>query len=403
MKPIQFDLPLDGTRVKNLDELRKHFTLEILDHYRSGRLEKWLASRNLNTHISGLRTLDANEEKVLVKKLCDIFEVTLDNAAPSASIIRELPELEQPVIIDDEPTLYVEPTINKIQILANKLGMVAGITPHWQVIYESILKFAGLETDNSGYIYTVIGDRKEPISIDGLRLVLPTQEQLRQFNPKEKIIFHPLREDMLCEESSVINKFRDAINIRLNYTIDIVVKSLLNLIASPELHKWLPPEQANILISFNDCDEKTITDFLGYSISLMKSKPDSAFTNIFLKKGLDGKDKFRRLAVVSYPFYCCIDDLMLGQKDKQIFKKVFEYIFSDMQIKDDYGSNSFVAPYLDALMNAAVDIASKLNDIVMLYSDFIEDAELLLFNLDWCVYFKDLDELFFIAKEVDID
>jgi hypothetical protein len=42
MKLIKFDLPIDGVKVKTVEELREHFTPEILDHFRSGLLAKWL-------------------------------------------------------------------------------------------------------------------------------------------------------------------------------------------------------------------------------------------------------------------------------------------------------------------------------------------------------------------------
>ena len=36
MKPIKFDLPLNGTKVHNLEELRDNFTTEILELHASG-------------------------------------------------------------------------------------------------------------------------------------------------------------------------------------------------------------------------------------------------------------------------------------------------------------------------------------------------------------------------------
>lgn len=44
---IKFDLPIDGVKVTTLDELCDHFTTEILDHFHSGVLAKWLRSRDL--------------------------------------------------------------------------------------------------------------------------------------------------------------------------------------------------------------------------------------------------------------------------------------------------------------------------------------------------------------------
>lgn len=270
-------------------------------------------------------------------------------------------------------------------------------------IYKSLLRFSGLEADEHGYISAVMNDRKEPTNVGGVRLVLPTHEQLRHFNPNEKVIFHPLAENILKTESEVIKKFRDIINIRLNYTIGVVVQSLLNLIASPDLHKRLSPEQMELLLAIKDADEKTVLNFIQHMVSVMKSKPDRIFVNIFLKKGgWKGKDKFSRLAVVSFPFYESLSELKVRKKDQETYRQIFEYLFMDIDKKEEYnyGSNSRVAPYLDALMNSAVGIASRLNDTIQLFGDFIDEADKLVFDSDWYEYFQNLEELLAEIRKV---
>lgn len=100
---------MDGVKVKSLDELREHFTFEILDHYLSGRLEKWLITRNLNTYASNIRDLnEADEEILLLKYLCDIFGVPSDYEAVLTLFDRSLPVPEQPVRIRGELILNTE-------------------------------------------------------------------------------------------------------------------------------------------------------------------------------------------------------------------------------------------------------------------------------------------------------
>lgn len=272
-------------------------------------------------------------------------------------------------------------------------------------IYESLLKFAGLTVDEEGYISTVINDRREPIHVGGARLVLPTHEQLRRFNPNEKVIFHPLAEDILKSESEVVKKFRDVINTRLNYTIGIVAQSLLNVIASTELHKRLNPEQMELLLAVKDVDDKTVSNFIQHMVSLMKTKPDRAFVNIFLKKGgYKGKDKFARLAVVSFPFYESLTELKVRKKDQEAFKQLFDYLFINIDVKDEYnyGSDSRIAPYLDALMHSAANVASGLNDTLQLFDDYIDEADKLVFNSDWYEYFQTLEELLPEIRKIPI-
>ena len=263
-------------------------------------------------------------------------------------------------------------------------------------IYESILKYAGLDVDREGFISASIGDRKEPILVDGMRLVLPTTDQLRSFNPGEKTIFHPLSENILRSESNVVKKFKDIINIRLNYTIGAVAQSLLNTLASPELHKHLSPDQTDLLTIIKDIDEKTVTNFIQLMVAGMKSKSDKLFVNIYLKKA--GKHQGRtytRLGVVTFPFYENIKDAKVREKDKVAYKKLFEFMFPSISEEDsyNYGSNSRIAPCLDALLLSSVNIASRLNDLLDVYHNLIEDSNKLIFNSDWLEHFQNLEEL----------
>ena len=79
MKLIKFDLPIDGVRVKNVEELREHFTPEILDHFRSSVLVKWLASRKLQDEIEAVKALEGADDARLLKGLCEIFGIEADD------------------------------------------------------------------------------------------------------------------------------------------------------------------------------------------------------------------------------------------------------------------------------------------------------------------------------------
>lgn len=86
MKLIKFDLPLDGTKVKNLDELRDHFSVEVLEHCRSGLLMRWLRSRSLADEVAALDKLDVAgmADEALFRALCGVFGVEVDELILSA-------------------------------------------------------------------------------------------------------------------------------------------------------------------------------------------------------------------------------------------------------------------------------------------------------------------------------
>ena len=85
MKPIKFDLPLNGTRITTLDQLEENLRPEILQHFRSGKLAKWLRVRHLNEQadkVEALRAADIEDEVQLFKSVCEVFvgEVDVNDA-----------------------------------------------------------------------------------------------------------------------------------------------------------------------------------------------------------------------------------------------------------------------------------------------------------------------------------
>lgn len=86
MKLIKFDLPIDGVKVKNIEELRDHFTTEIVGHFRSDLLAKWLRSRGKSDEIAAVEALTAaDNDAVVFKGLCQIFQVEVDDDAITAA------------------------------------------------------------------------------------------------------------------------------------------------------------------------------------------------------------------------------------------------------------------------------------------------------------------------------
>lgn len=269
-------------------------------------------------------------------------------------------------------------------------------------VYKSILRFSGLEADSNGFVSTIIGDKREPALVNGLRLVLPTSEHLRS-NDGQKIVFHPLSENILRGESEVITRLTEIINIRLNFTLGIVGQSLLNLVDSPDLHKRLNSTQLSLLIAIKEVDNTTLTNFINVMLAGVKSHPTKVFTNIYLNRGGSlGSRRYSRVAVVSFPLWKELEagaDTLFGVKirvkDRETFKQLFKFIFPSLKDGSEYslGSDSNTAPYLDALMRSAMGVASCLNDLLENFKEFIEDADKLLFDGEWVQAFTNLDDL----------
>jgi biotin carboxyl carrier protein len=77
MKLIKFDLPINGTKVKNLEELRDNLTDEILVLARSSQLERWLRTRQLPEQAQAVAAVVQREgtDRGLFLALCGVLEV----------------------------------------------------------------------------------------------------------------------------------------------------------------------------------------------------------------------------------------------------------------------------------------------------------------------------------------
>ena len=85
-KTIKFDLPIDGVKVATLDDLRDHFTTEIIKHFRSGLLARWLRSRSMTHELAAVEALTACDDVAILKELCRIFEVEASDDAIVAAV-----------------------------------------------------------------------------------------------------------------------------------------------------------------------------------------------------------------------------------------------------------------------------------------------------------------------------
>ena len=151
--------------------------------------------------------------------------------------------------------------------------------------------------------------------------------------------------------------------------------------------------------SVADADEKTQVNFVSLMVAGIRADPEGVFTRIYLKRGGTYKGKrYSRVGIVNFPLYEKIMEDKVEKirvKDKETFRQLFEFMFPNISVAEEYnfGSESQVAPYLEALLRSSSNIAARLNDLLTTYSDFIDDAEKIMFDSDWTDYFQDLNAL----------
>lgn len=278
-------------------------------------------------------------------------------------------------------------------------------------LYKHILSDAGLIVDDSGLVSvdnTRFGITKDktPILVDGKRLVLPTFKQMSE-GGADKTFFHPLHENLLRGESLVITKLRSLLSTRLDFTIGILMQHLLDICASINKHKNLNPDQAAVLAIAPNCDELTCKNFS--SILVKSFESDNKFITFYLKRaGVVNGVKYARAGIISFPIFEEIlkqsgevFGVKLRKKDYESIINVFKFILKDIENPEKYnrGSDSDIAPFMDALMKTFLAVSSELNDIIICYKDFDKEANLqaLEFNPEWQEVFFDLSVM---SKEI---
>ncbi len=133
-KIIKFDLPIDGIRAKNIDELREHFTLEILPYFHNGLLAKWLAVRKLTTELSALQAIAANTDPAIFKDLCGVFGVEADDAVIALMFNDPPPKLGLTVAEVVKQTESADKVINLAALLPIQAGTLKLFTERTLVV-----------------------------------------------------------------------------------------------------------------------------------------------------------------------------------------------------------------------------------------------------------------------------
>ncbi|MDD2879639.1 MAG: hypothetical protein PHQ58_04315 [Rhodoferax sp.] len=271
-------------------------------------------------------------------------------------------------------------------------------------LYKEILAAGYLFADKEGMISAKVKGSTMPFLIDGKRLVLPTKEHLKNGDWSNRVVFHPLSENILRGESKVLERFRNNINMRLNYVLSMVADQLFKLVVNVGGHKHLSPDQSVILSSVKNADEKAYTAFGNLVEDMGLTNKTKCIVHIYLKKGgvVDGK-KYNRAAIVTFPLY---EELLKNQKQvfgvtiasakhRESIKQLLEYILPGIEKPHyfDRGSESQIAPYLDCLMQGVLGIASRINNIIDEYGQFMDSTDDLRYTDGWVEVFENLEQL----------
>ena len=77
-KTIKFNLNADGKPVRTLDELRESCNIDdLLRHYESGVLARWLEVRGFNEELEKIKAIKAEDDILIVSEMCKIFHADI--------------------------------------------------------------------------------------------------------------------------------------------------------------------------------------------------------------------------------------------------------------------------------------------------------------------------------------
>ena len=279
-------------------------------------------------------------------------------------------------------------------------------------IYKQLLDSAGLELTNDDLVsFRVVqkdGSLKSmPLTIKGRRLVLPTKEQLSNPEWDGRVCFHPLSENPSRGESEVLERFRMALNYRLNTVLPTLCMFLLRLAASPDEHKKLDPDQSEFLPLLKNADQKAIDNFQAILSKMPQNTPTKQLVALFLRRSakLDGRDYFRA-GIVHFPLFAelqkeenrksgKVHGVELRKKDFEIFTNLLEYAIPHQGEPNYYsrGSDSRTAPSLHSIMQAYLAVIGPINDKVELLKKILGEDTNLFIPADWAEDFENFAPL----------
>lgn len=277
-------------------------------------------------------------------------------------------------------------------------------------IYKSILKFAGLEADSQGFIRLVGDDSKDQFLVNGKALVLPTDEQLRKMDTSQKMVFHPLAESTIRGESPVIQKLKDTINTNLGLRFGYLGQELIRIVSSTAIQQRLNPEQAEVIIRIRDADDTSIVNWNGVLRQLVVKRPTRGFLNVFLRRGGDYQgQKYSRVGITTFPFYKELqageqDVAKIRKKDIPTFIQIHQAIFPEIDVDEAYnfGFRGQVAPFLCTLLITAAKLAFRMNEMVDMFKDYFEDADMIRSDVSWLSAIENADDLTALIRRIPL-
>lgn len=279
--------------------------------------------------------------------------------------------------------------------------------------YRAVLSAGGLVANDEGYVSARFDDDTIPFMVriidetgaaHSKRLVLPMKQHVSNGDKSQIVLFHPLSENILRGESEVMAKFRQAVNVRLNFALASLVDELLTLATSPAMHSRLRPDQLELMSILKDADAKTLEAWQALTKAMPFTSNDSEkrFAHLYIKKnGLISGKRHLRVAIISFPFYDelkkadrTVYGVKLRKKDHEMLVAMVEHLLPNLDKPGFYnrGSVSDTSPTLEALLLGVLGVASHINSFVEEYGELLPNLQSLQYDDSWVEALQNVDQ-----------
>jgi len=294
--------------------------------------------------------------------------------------------------------------------------------------YKNMLALVGMECTKDGFVRMEGPEGYLPVlGKEGKVVVLPIPDRLRDPKVVDFEVFHLLSDNSKTNDPDLLARYRHWMINRFNIVVGGMGDIILKIVADKALVKKLRPDQNGIVEMIEQADVRAYEDF--DAISQLAATPNQVkqvFMSMYVKSAqVIDKKSYARVATISFPFYEQLIELEadlaevkktpkgrpvakverevfgvpIRIRDQETFKGLMHFLIPSIEIKHvyDLGTNSRIAPSLDAMMRAFLPLAAHLNNIGNLlkgldprFDSAIEEME---FNLDWADAFDNLDGL----------
>lgn len=271
-------------------------------------------------------------------------------------------------------------------------------------LYCSAFSTAFIGVGDDGVMYNALSgsDDKTIMTLQGkpLRMSGPNAN----YGP-DYITVHPLLETISTSVSPVIERMMLAHAQGLHLKIQQLFSAILIFGASPAEHSKAKGDMGDILRACADASTTEVNAFkqlMGLSNS--PTTQDYRFIRLKIKPQL-------RKGGVTYPFGCVvtfplyeklkthagkIGTVAITKKAVRVFKKIYEYIFPDIDKDESYTYQACVntGPRYSGVLEAVHDICFRLNDISDEMDGVERDTDLIVSDLSWYDAFRNFDTQF---------